>query len=113
MSRDEACLFDIFSAARRVAEGVEGIDYETFAADWKTHSAVQHQLTILGEAVKRLSPEFRQRHSHIPWRSIAGHRDVLIHQYDAVDLSEVWLIAKERIPELIGFLESQSFFGGP
>jgi uncharacterized protein with HEPN domain len=61
---------------------------------------------VLGEAAKRLSKEFREKHSHIPWQAIAGHRDILIHQYDAVDLTEVWLIAKEKIPELVEFLES-------
>ena len=61
---------------------------------------------IVGEAVKRLSREFREGHPQLPWKAMAGHRDILIHHYDAVDLPAVWAIAKERIPELIAFLET-------
>ncbi|MCK4659451.1 MAG: DUF86 domain-containing protein [Phycisphaerae bacterium] len=53
-----------------------------------------------------LSREFREKYADIPWQAIAGHRDILIHQYDAVDVGEVWLIAKDRIPELVQFLQA-------
>ena len=49
------------------------------------------RLEILGEATKRLSPEFRRLHPDLPWRAMAGMRDVLIHAYDQVDLEEVWM----------------------
>lgn len=44
----------------------------------------------MGEAVKRISPELRKQHSDLPWRGMAGMRDLLIHAYDSVDLDEVW-----------------------
>ena len=44
----------------------------------------------MGEAVKRISPELREQHSDLPWRGMAGMRDLLIHAYDRVDLDEVW-----------------------
>jgi len=44
---------------------------------------------IIGEATKRLSTEFRQQHSSIPWKQIAGMRDIITHNYDNVDLEEV------------------------
>ena len=47
-------------------------------------------LEVLGEAVKRLSPELRDQHRDLPWRGMAGMRDLLIHAYDRVDLEEVW-----------------------
>ncbi|UCC29152.1 MAG: DUF86 domain-containing protein [Phycisphaerales bacterium] len=106
MSRDDACILDMLVAARRIAEAVENITFDEFRADWHVNSAVQHQLLILGEAVKRLSREFRENHAQIPWQAIAGHRDILIHQYNAVDVGEVWLIARDRIPELVQFLET-------
>ena len=76
-----------------------------FGADRKTQSAVLHQLMVIGEAVKRLSPEFRERHGGIPWSAIAGMRDHLIHGYDLVDLEEVWKTATADVPSLLTALE--------
>ena len=53
------------------------LDLPAFLADAKTQSAVLHQLLILGEAVKRLSAPFREAHPEIPWKEIAGSRDIL------------------------------------
>jgi uncharacterized protein with HEPN domain len=106
MSRDKESVLDMLQAATRAAEAVEGFSFEEFEADWKAQSLVQHQLMILGEAVKRLSPEFRQRYKQFPWSAIAGHRDILIHQYNDVDIHEVWRIAVEELPDLINFLQS-------
>lgn len=64
-----------------------------------------HQLLVLGEAVKRLSDGFRTKHPEIPWKSLAGMRDKLIHAYDAVDLDEVWKTIHAEIPRLIHLLE--------
>ena len=56
---------------------------------------------MIGESVRRLSTEFRERHSKIPWQQIAGMRNILIHQYDAVDLDEVWKTLEIDLPKLI------------
>ena len=72
-----------------------------FLDDVKTQSAVLHQLLVVGEAVKRLSPTFRGRYPSIPWALIAGMRDSLIHEYDTVDLDEVWSTAKRDVPRLL------------
>lgn len=66
--------------------------------------AVMRQLEILGEATKRLSDSFRAEHEEIPWRGIAGMRDILIHAYDHVDVVEVWRVAVEDIPRLLDSL---------
>jgi uncharacterized protein with HEPN domain len=60
---------------------------------------------VIGEAVKRLSLEFRARHSGIPWSDIAGMRDHLIHGYDIVDLEEVWKTVTVDVPDLLTALE--------
>jgi len=105
MARDEATLLDIARAARLVLEFRQGIDEAAFLQDFKTQSAVLHQLMVMGEAVKRLSPDFRARHSEIPWSLIAGMRDKLIHGYDIVDLDEVWRTAVVDVPDLLTSLE--------
>jgi uncharacterized protein with HEPN domain len=101
MSRDEATLLDIERAARLIIDFTREMDDEVFLDDVKTQSAVLHQLLVLGEAVKRLSPEFRGQHQRIPWSLIAGMRDNLIHEYDTVDLDEVWSTAKRDVPRLL------------
>ncbi len=99
--RDEIVLRDIIGAAQLITEFVAGFEKETFIGDWKTRSAVLYQLTVIGEAVKRLSEEFRARHSHIPWALMAGMRDHLVHAYDLVDWDEVWKTASRDIPDLL------------
>jgi uncharacterized protein with HEPN domain len=64
--------------------------------------AVIRQLEIIGEAVKRLSPELLGRCPDIPWRRIAGMRDVLIHDYMGVDLDAVWQVTQDNLPQLRG-----------
>ena len=58
-------------------------------------------MIVVGEATKRLSIDFRNRHSDIPWKDIAGMRDVLAHQYDRVNLDTLWDVIQNDIPELI------------
>ena len=106
MPRDEVVLQDILNAARLVMDFIQGYDKPTFLDDWKTRSAVLYQLTVIGEAVKRLSKEFRAGHPEIPWTLIAGMRDNLIHGYDLTDWDEVWKTAKTDIPDLLEKLEA-------
>lgn len=54
----------------------------------------------MGEAVKHLSPDLRQQYTDIPWRQIAGFRDVLIHDYMGVDFDEIWDVIIVDIPQL-------------
>lgn len=75
MQRDEVVIQDILNAGWLVIEFVEGFEKHTFIEDWKTRSAVLYQLTVIGEAVKRLSKEFRAKYPDIPWTLIAGMRD--------------------------------------
>jgi uncharacterized protein with HEPN domain len=105
LSRDEGNLLDILKAARLAIEFKGQTDKDEFLADLKTQSAVLHQLLIIGEAVKRLSPEFRGAHPEVPWKLIAGTRDKLIHFYEGVDLDEVWKMVTADLPQLIRRIE--------
>ena len=62
-------------------------------------------MIILGEAAKRISPEFREHHAEIDWHGIAGMRDKLIHGYDQIELTRVWRVANVDVPELLSRLE--------
>ncbi len=106
MRRDEGTLLDIAKAASAVLTFTQGLQREQFLEDFKTQSAVLYQLIVIGEAVKRLSSELRQKHPEIPWLLMAGMRDHLIHGYDVVDWDEVWRTAKRDVPELLNKLET-------
>lgn len=101
MPRDETTLQDIVHAAHLIQIFVAGMQRDDFLADVRTQSAVLHQLTIIGEAVKRLSHEFRKQHPILPWSLMAGMRDHLIHGYDAVDIDEVWVTIAHDIPDMV------------
>jgi len=106
MKRDDsATLLDIAHAARLVMQFVAGATLTEFEADQMRQSAVLHQILIIGEAVKRLSPDFRDMNQGMPWSKMAGMRDRLIHAYDNVDLEEVWETATIDVPDLLNRLK--------
>lgn len=105
MSRDNQTLLDLARSARLIIEFQQGIDKTALANDIKTQSAILYHFLILGEAVKRLSLEFRTRHAEIPWSSIAGMRDKLIHNYDEVNLDRVWETAQADVPNFLAMIE--------
>jgi uncharacterized protein with HEPN domain len=65
---------------------------EAFFKDRKTQSAVLRELQTLAESTERLSEEFKTRHPQIPWRNIAGFRNILVHDYLGIKLDRVWEI---------------------
>jgi uncharacterized protein with HEPN domain len=105
MQRDPATLLDLQQHARLVIEFTAGISYASLLTDAKTRAAVLHEILIVGEAIKRLSQDFRLAHPQVPWKGFAGLRDRLIHGYDDVDFEEVWKTVNGDIPALLQFLE--------
>lgn len=89
-----------------IQECIEAI--ESYTLDGKNifmqtrmiQDAVIRNFEIIGEATKRLSPEFRAKYPEVPWRRIAGLRDVLIHDYLRIDLDEIWGIIVNDLPNL-------------
>ena len=71
-----------------------------FMASPMAQDAVSRNFEIIGEATKRLPMAFREAHPVLPWAEMAGFRDVLIHEYDRIDLDEVWLTVERDLPQL-------------
>ena len=101
MSRDPYLrLEDIIDACDRLQAHIDGLDYDGFDLDLKTQDAVIRVFEIIGEAVKSLPEDWTHAEPDIPWRQIAGFRDVLAHAYFAVNSSVVWTAAVEKSPLL-------------
>jgi uncharacterized protein with HEPN domain len=74
--------------------------YESFLEDEKTQDAVMFNLIIIGEAANRITGEFQERHPEIPWSSMIGTRNVIVHGYDQVKLQIVWDIIHRDLASL-------------
>lgn len=101
MNRDEAALLDIHNAAQRILLFAVGLTKANLATSEEKQSAILYQVIVVGEATKRLSTNFRNIHPDIPWKEIAGMRDILAHQYDRINLDTLWDVIQKDIPELI------------
>jgi len=79
---------------------------DAFMMDDRTQEAVMRCFEVIGEAVKRLDPDLKAQQPDISWQGFAGFRDVLIHQYDVIDIAKVWEAVQEDIPSLKVAVES-------
>ncbi len=80
---------------------IQGMSFNDFQSDPKTLYAVIRCIEVIGEAVKRLPDNLRDKYPDIPWKAMAGMRDRLIHGYDVVDNEIVWNTITLTIPTLI------------
>jgi len=82
---------------------MQGITEEYFHTSTEKQVQVVRRLEIIGETTKNLPDEFRRKHSDIPWKSIAGLRDVVIHQYFGINFNRIW----ETVVNLLPILKKQ------
>ena len=99
MKTDHAYLCHIMDFITKI-ESYATVGKEEFLAVSHWQDAIIRNLEIIGEATKRLSNPLKEQYPDIPWRNIAGLRDVLIHDYMGVDLESVWNVIENDLPVL-------------
>ena len=104
--RNEIILQKMHRYAEKLIEYCEGYTYDTFIADMKTVEACVFNLSQLGELCRLADPEYMQAHPEIPWRELYGLRNRIVHDYEGVNLSLVWQIISEDLPDLIKELQT-------
>ena len=110
MTRDlDLLLADILDASRAVVACADGLDQAGFMLlprlpDLR-YRALKNALTEIGEGVKLLPKEFRDRNPEIGWRGLTGLRDIVAHQYFRIDMERLWPVVSEEIPNMITALE--------
>jgi len=76
------------------------VEFEAFRANREKVLAVVKSIEILGEAVKKIPDDIRTQYPEIPWKAIAGMRDMLVHEYWGIDANVVWATVQEGLPPL-------------
>jgi len=99
MKDDRLYLIHILECLERIQSYTAG-GKDAFLASSLQQDAVMCNLEIVGEATKHLSRELRRSHEEVPWRRVAGLRDVLIHDYLSVDVQQLWNIVERGLPPL-------------
>jgi uncharacterized protein with HEPN domain len=87
-------------AIKDIEDFSKGISKDDFLKDKKTQSATIRQIEIIGEAIKNLPDEFKEKYPEIRWRGIAGMRDKIIHHYFGIDVIKIWEVIEKDIPKL-------------
>lgn len=90
-------LDDILECISLIREYVKGKSFTAFERSLELQDAVARRLEIIGEAVKRVPASARNKHPDIPWKQIAGMRDMLIHEYAGVSPETVWKTVRDDL----------------
>ena len=99
--KDAALLWDIKQAAEDIIDFVNGMKAHQFESNKVVRYAVERQILVIGEAAKNISDSLKKDHPEIPWSAIIGQRNIIAHEYGDILVERIWLLAIERIPELL------------
>jgi uncharacterized protein with HEPN domain len=92
-------LQDILAAIEAI-ETYSVSSYDEFLSDSKTQDAILYNLIIIGEAANQITDEFQEKYSTLPWSSMIGTRNIIVHGYDQVKLQIVWEILQRDLEAL-------------
>ncbi|MEB3290690.1 MAG: DUF86 domain-containing protein [Leptolyngbya sp.] len=99
--QDKQALIDILTAIQQTLKYIQSVDRERLQQDDEKQAAILYRLIIIGEATKRLSGNLRQQFPEVPWKQMAGLRDVVIHDYDELDFDILWNVVYVNLPDIL------------
>jgi uncharacterized protein with HEPN domain len=97
---------DILAAVHAVAAYTDGMTYEDFVVDGRTRDAVVRNLMTMGESVRWIPDVILDQHRAVPWRTLRGVRNVVVHEYFGVDDAVLWQTVRGDLPPLVPLLEA-------
>jgi len=97
---------DILAAVRAIEAYTEGMTFEEFAADSRTVDAVVRNLMTIGESTRWIPEPIKDAHREVPWRTLRGMRNVVVHEYFGVDSEILWETVRTDLPPLAPTLEA-------
>ena len=101
-------LKHILESIDRISEFTDGLDEQALNSNVLHKHATAYNIQIIGEAVYKLSKEFKATHSEVPWSMIEKMRHILVHDYYQVNSHIMWLVISEDIPALKPLIEKYS-----
>lgn len=99
MRTDADRLQDILTAAGKIHERLPD-GFDEFLSDEMVQVWVVHYLQVIGEAARGISRELKERHPEVPWLPVIALRNILVHEYFGLNLSQVWIMARRDLPRL-------------
>jgi uncharacterized protein with HEPN domain len=93
-------LAEMVTSTEKIHDYTRGLSLDDFTENTMVQDAVLRRLEVIGEAAKHVEDDFRDKHPEIPWRQLAGLRDVLIHQYFRVNLESTWRFVSRDLSSL-------------
>ncbi|MGK0384606.1 MAG: hypothetical protein ACJAVL_001348 [Bacteroidia bacterium] len=99
-------LEDMQLSMVRIAEYIDGLDFETFKRDYKTVDAVVRNFEIIGEAAKNLPSDLREKYPAVPWLEMYYLRNRISHEYFGIDYEILWDVAKNHLPENLNQIDA-------
>jgi len=93
-------VVDILENISLIEKSIESVKKKDFLLSPDLRDATLRRLEVIGEAVKNMPVSFKEKYSQIPWKRIAGFRDIVIHTYFRIDTDIIWNVIKKDIPPL-------------
>lgn len=100
MKRDiRVYVDDILESIEKIENYTQNVSEEDFNKKYQLQDAVLRRIAVIGEAVKHIPQDLKNKYPETPWKEISGMRDVLIHEYFGVMLHRVWSTLKKDLPK--------------
>ncbi len=99
--RNDLVVMKMIEIVEKLIDYTDGYDYDSFCDNAMLVEACVFNLSQLGEVANRIDEEFEEAHTDIPWRQINGLRNRIVHDYEGINLSLIWEIIQDDLPDLL------------